>query len=111
MMNSARRALTTIRQLLRDYGYEERSRFVKQLIDNNVSDDFWAELFGPEFWGGSGAVWEVEPFRYSRPDLPASDADYRRFQVLMIDLADMLGSKGLSELASDRAHYFRRRLG
>jgi hypothetical protein len=102
--------LDGLRGLLSRYGYDERAEFLCSLSDESDSDALWATLGGLEFWGGSGAVWEVEPFHLTRPDTGA-EADYRQFQSLMIELADLLESKGLAELAGRTAELFRRDVG
>jgi hypothetical protein len=109
-MDEGRRILPELSQLLNRYGKEERARFVTSLIATDTPEDFWEALAGLEFWGGSGAVWEIEPFHLSHPHIESSAEDYKRFQTLMIELADLLESRGLSELASPRARLFRRLL-
>lgn len=97
-------------ELLSRYGYDERADFVRGLSDEGDLDALWGTLGGLEFWGGSGAVWEVEPFHLTVPDAGA-EADYRQFQSLMIELADLLESKGLAALAGPTAELFRRDVG
>jgi hypothetical protein len=110
-VDNARRILAEISQLLGRYGYQERASFVGGLTDTSASEkDFWQTLAGLEFWGGSGAVWEVAPFHLTHPAINGSAEDYRRFQILMIDLAMLLESGGQSELASRRARLFRQQL-
>ena len=109
-MDETLRVLTTLRELLARYGYDERASFIEDLDSPHDSEDFWLTLSGLEFWGGAGAVWEVEPFQYSHPDVASSQEDYRRFQGLMVELAGILESKGMSALASGRADLFRREL-
>lgn len=109
-MNDVERALSELSELLGRYGYDERAAFVGSVIDPISTEAFWHTVAGPEFWGGSGAVWEVEPFPLSHPDAVGSADDYRRFQILMVELADRLEAKGVSGLASRRASLFRAQL-
>jgi hypothetical protein len=109
-MDEAHQILGELSQLLRRYGYGERSAFVTQLLAEIDSQSFWETLAGLEFWGGSGAVWEVAPFQFTHADSDASADDYRRFQILMIELADILESKDMSFLAARNADLFRRQL-
>lgn len=109
-MDETHHILSEQSRLLRRYGYEERSAFVAQLLAETGSESFWRTLAGLEFWGGSGAVWEVAPFQFTHVDIETSAEDYRRFQVLMIQLADILESKGMSFLAARNADLFRRQL-
>ena len=97
-------------ELLSRYGYDERAGFLRGLSDERDSDVLWATLGGLEFWGGSGAGWEVEPFHLTRPDAGA-EGDYRQFQSLMVELADLLESKGMADLAGRTAERFRRDVG
>ncbi len=55
-------------------------------------------------------MWEVEPFHLTRPDAGA-EGDYRQFQSLMVELADLLESKGMADLAGRTAERFRRDVG
>ncbi len=102
--------LSELSQLLHRYGYEDTASMVRSLVDAPATEEFWQTLSGLEFWGGSGAVWEVEPFHLSHPHREGSADDYRRFQVLLIDLADILESKGLSGGAARTAGLFRQQL-
>lgn len=104
------RILRELSDLLARYGGEERSGFVADLARSADSDAFWSTVCGLEFWGGSGAVWEVEPFQYSQPDSDRSADDYRRFQALMVALSDTLDVKGLAGLSARNADLFRREL-
>ncbi len=68
---------------------------------------------GLEFWGGSGAVWEVEPFNLSHPQVRDASSDYRWFESLMIDLVRLV--QGMDPRRSprrmvDTAEMFRRDL-
>ncbi len=99
--------------LLARYGYEERSAFVGGVRDLDDAEEFWVLVGGLEFWGGSGAVWEVEPFNLSHPQVRDASPDYRRFESLMIDLARLVKGHGPSPLAArmvDTAEMFRRDL-
>lgn len=102
--------LAEVGDLLGRYGYEERSPYVRNLLRDGSSPRVWEELSGLEFWGGSGAIWEVEPFQYSHPGNQSSFVDYRRFQALMIELADLLDARGLGGMAERNASMFRREL-
>jgi hypothetical protein len=109
-MDDVQHALSELSELLGRYGHDERVSFIGTVIDPVPTEAFWHSVAGPEFWGGSGAVWEVEPFHLSHPDVETSAEDYRRFQILMVELADRLEAKGLSDLASRRASLFRAQL-
>ena len=110
-MDTARPVLDQIQVLLARYGYDERATFVANVSDLARPEEFWRQVAGLEFWGGSGAVWEVEPFHLSHPEASGAVADYRQFQALMVELAGQLESKGLSDLAARTADLFRRDLG
>lgn len=107
-MDDVRRLLTGIRELLSKYGYDDRAEFVDGLAEGRDSEAFWNTLGGLEFWGGSGAVWEIEPFDLSHPGVADSAVDYRRFQTLMVALVDLLESRGPTPMASRTARLFRR---
>lgn len=109
-MNDAISLLEQLRDLLNRYGRIERANFVEELIRGGESDDFWRTVSGLEFWGGSGAVWEVEPFQFSHPSVATAEVDYRRFQTLTADLGDLLETKGLSSLSARTVSLFRRQL-
>lgn len=109
-MRSALVILLEIAELLARYEYVERSTFVRAVAENPDSDSFWETISGLEFWGSSGAVWEVEPFHMSHPDLPDALLDYRRFQRCMIELAELLSHEGLDNLSQRNAALFRRDL-
>lgn len=110
-MDTARSLLSDVQVLLARYGHDERARFVGDVSALRSPEEFWRQVSGLEFWGGSGAVWEVEPFYLSHPEGARANADYRQFQALMVELADLLASKGLADLASRTAELFRRDLG
>lgn len=109
-MHEVQRALGELSKLLGRYGHDERAAFVGSVIGPIPTEAFWHSVAGPEFWGGSGAVWEVEPFHLSHPDVEGSAEDYRRFQILIVELADRLEAKGMSDLALPRASLFRAQL-
>jgi hypothetical protein len=109
-MEETVRILRELSLLLARYGYEERSEFVAQLAGDNDSESFWQTVAGLEFWGGSGAIWEVAPFKFTHADVDTSAEDYRRFQVLMIELGEILQSRGIAELAAPNAQLFRKEL-
>lgn len=110
MMESALNILREIQALLARYRYDRPANLVEEVISNADPETFWATVGGLEFWGGAGAVWEVEPFQMSHRDVPSAADDYRRFQVLMIELAEILESKGLGGMAARNADLFRREL-
>jgi hypothetical protein len=107
---AAVRILGELSDLLARYGYEGPSGFVAGVIDDTDPETFWSTASGLGLWGGSGAVWEVEPFQYSHPDSDSSAEDYRRFQILMIQLSDILETKGVAGLSARNADLFRREL-
>lgn len=109
-MEPTRKTLREISDLLARYGYHERSKFVRGVAQDEDPNRFWRTVAGLEFWGGSGAVWEVEPFYSSHPDIEDSARDYRRFQFRMLGLADALEQKGLADLARRNADLFRREM-
>lgn len=109
-MGDVRRVLLDLSWLLGQYGYEERSGFIADLADESDEELFWSTVSGLEFWGGSGAVWEVAPFQYTHASVESAADDYRRFQRLMIELADILDARGLAALAARNAAYFQRQL-
>lgn len=105
-----REILAGIAELLKRYGQSGPSSFVSATAHTADPEALWSAVSGLEFWGGPGAVWEIEPFGLSHPGGVAAQRDYRLFQHLMIDLADLLDSKGLSALAARNAALFRREL-
>lgn len=110
-MNDVISILDELQALLRRYGQVERADFIEALVRSGESDELWQELSGPELWGGSGAVWEVEPFQLGHPDHEAAEGDYRRFQALMIDLGALLEVRGMTSLSARTVALFRRQLG
>lgn len=109
-MEPALDILRRLQELLARYGYDRPARLVDEAIHTAQPERFWTIVSGLDFWGGAGAVWEVEPFDMSHPDETASADDYRRFQVLMIELADILDAKGIGAMAARNAELFRREL-
>lgn len=97
--------------LLGRYGYNQSASFVAATADSTESEAFWPTVAGLEFWGGSGAVWEMAPFALTHPSVGSAASDYRRFQSLLVDLAEVLDSEGLSGLAERNADLLRRELG
>lgn len=100
--------LEEIADLLDRYGVHRRAEFVRSL--SNARSLAWNVVAGLEFWGGSGAIWEIEPFRYSHPSDERSIGDTRRFQQLMIELSTILEARGLGQLSHRNAEVFRREL-
>ena len=109
-MNNVISLLDELQELLRRYGRVERANFIYALARSGESDELWDELSGLEFWGGSGAVWEVEPFQFSHPARETSEGDYRRFQALMIDLGKLLEVRGMASLSARTVALFQRQL-
>lgn len=111
-MGDIRDILTQLSEILARYDYDERASFVRGLVEGPTQDDdFWQTLAGLEFWGGSGAVWEIGPFHLTDPSIAMPPSDYRRFKALMVELADILDAKGLGAQASGIAEVFRGDLG
>lgn len=110
MMDAALTLLREIQALLARYSYDRPASLVGRVISTVDPGTFWALVGGLDFWGGAGAVWEVEPFGMSHPDSRTATDDYRRFQVLMIELAEILKSEGLDAMAARNADLFRREL-
>lgn len=110
-MQTAQVILLEIADLLARYEYTERSNFVRVVAASSDPEHFWTTVSGLEFWGGSGAVWEVEPFHLSHPDVADAARDYRCFQRRMVDLSDALQQHGLANLSQRNADLFRRDLG
>jgi len=107
-MDDIRDLLTQLSEILARYDYDERASFVRGVAERPAQDDdFWQTLAGLEFWGGSGAVWEIGPFHMTDPTIAMPLSDYRRFKALMVELADILDSKGLGAQASGIAEVFR----
>ena len=100
--------LRTIGELLGRYGRRERALFVDSMIDDSTGTVDWDTVAGLEFWGGSGAVWEVEPFIYSHPGDERSEADTLDFYAALLTLAEQLQAKGMSHLADSRVEMLRR---
>jgi hypothetical protein len=88
------RLLEELRRLLGRHGHEERASFIESLIHQGDSQELWVTLGGTRVLGGSGAIWEVQPFRFSHPAASRSHEDYRRFQALLADLGSLLDAKG-----------------
>jgi hypothetical protein len=109
-MEAARGIVGEIAELLRRYGYDEMATYADRLTREADSAEFWDGVSGIEFWGGSGAVWEVPPFNLTHPQAERASHDYRRFRERMVELADTLGTKGLSSRAASTAELFRRQL-
>lgn len=109
-MSDVREILTQLSEILSLYDYDERASFVGRLAESDPTDDFWHTVAGLEFWGGSGAVWEIGPFYLSNPNIAMPGGDFRRFKTLMVELAEILDSKGLGAQASGIAIAFRRDL-
>ena len=84
--------------------------FVRRLAAETDDDRFWSDLAGLEMWGGSGAVWELEPFQYSHPRDERAKIDYKTFQWALVRLARVLEDRGLGALASRNAEYLERQL-
>lgn len=108
-MDDTRRTLRELSRLLGQYGHPERATFLAALAEQ-APPEILKVVAGPELWGGSGAVWEVEPFNLSDPGVAEAADDYRRFMALMIDLSEMLEAHGMSELSTRNAEFFRRGL-
>lgn len=107
-MDDIRGLLVELSEILDRYDYDERASFVRSLAERPARDaDFWKTLAGLEFWGGSGAVWEIGPFHLSDPSIAMPPSDYRRFKALMVELAGILDSRGLGARASGIAEVFR----
>ena len=102
--------LTELGDLLERYGPDGCASHVRSLLDGRPASAVWSDLSGVSFWGGAGAVWEVEPFQYSHPESRQAGGDYRRFQTLMIELAKMLDDRGLGRMSDPIAALFRRTL-
>jgi len=103
--------LSEVAGLLSAHGHSARATFVSALVSRPHDGTFWSTVAGLEFWGGSGAVWEAEPFHLA-PGAPAgSQGEYRRFQVLLVQLSDILKAKGLAAQSSRAAELFRREIG
>jgi hypothetical protein len=109
-MNYVISLLNELQELLRRYDRVERADFIEALARSGESDELWQELRGLEFWGGSGAVWEIEPFQFSHPARETSESDYRRFQTLMVDLGSLLEVRGMASLSARTVALFRRQL-
>ena len=110
-MDSVSEILRDIRDICSSYGHGDKADFIGRLLDETPDTPaFWRAVSGLEFWGGAGAIWEVEPFYLSHPDSSAARDDHRRFQTLMVQLADVLKSRDLDRLAARTASLFRRRL-
>jgi hypothetical protein len=91
--------------LLAFYDYDA-ARTVVDRTAREPDDALWQTLSGLAFWGGSGAVWEVEPFHFSHPNSSSARGDYQRCQELMIELASLLRERGSSDLAEPRVASF-----
>ena len=109
-MSDVRETLTQLSEILGRYDYDERASFVRGLAEVPLSETFWQTLAGPEFWGGSGAVWEIGPFYLSDPTVAMPPEEFTRFKALMVDLAGILDSRGLGARAAGIAEVFRRDL-
>jgi len=110
-MRDIREILIQLSEILDRYDYDERASFVRGLAERDpAAGDFWQTLAGLEFWGGSGAVWEIGPFYLTDPTTPMPAEDYKRFKAGMVELAEILASKGLGDGASGIAEVFRRDL-
>ena len=109
MTEETRFRLREVASILQSYGLAERGAFVAKTADTS-EPELWEVLSGLEFWGGSGAVWEAPAFNSLDLVRPEGEADYRRFMVLMIELADALRAHGLDQLARPTAELFRREL-
>jgi hypothetical protein len=110
MVAELRAELHRVARLLRQYGIEERASSVDRLAMEPDDMHVLAVASGLELWGGSGAVWEVEPFNFRRPDAPASDADYIEFLRAMVRIAEILDGHDLGHLSRRTADIFRREL-
>ena len=106
----AHRIVQQIAELLRGYGYEERAEYVELVARELKPTDFWREVSGLEFWGGAGAVWEIEPFDLSHPQVNQAVEDYRSFRALMVDLEGLMGTREVSSRAEWIAGFFRQQL-
>jgi hypothetical protein len=101
--------LRIVGDLLARYA-NSQANFVHRLAAETDDDRFWSDLAGLEMWGGSGAVWEVEPFHYSHPREELANIDYETFQRSLVRLARVLEDRGLGALASRNAKYLERQL-
>jgi len=110
MTADLRAELRGVAVLLRRYGPRDRADFVDQLADESDDERLLSLAAGLELWGGSGAVWEVEPFQYACPDDSSSESAYAEFQRAMIRVAELLEVRGLGSLARRNADLFRREL-
>lgn len=102
--------LFELSELLSKYGFSERAEFVNSVCEIEDERSLLEVLAGLEFWGGSGAVWEIQPFSFRSADLDVSRSDYRRFQSIMVELSDMLSARGRATLSGRTADLFRRQL-
>lgn len=103
--------LETSRTCLACTATTKRSSYVREVQRDADSAYVWKAASGLEFWGGSGAVWEVPPFHLTHPQAGnAAREDYVRFRMLMIELEEALERRNMSSLAESTADLFRRQL-
>ena len=103
--------LLGVAALLHRYGVTERAQFVRSTVEDRTGEVDWLTVAGLEFWGGSGAVWEAEPFEYSHPTVDSNGSDTRAFYAALLRLARELEARGLSDLSSRHVGFLRRMAG
>ena len=108
--DALRADLRQVGMLLRRYELIERADLVERLSEED-DDRLFLVASGPEFWGGSGAVWEAEPFGHSHPKVASADTDYLEFQRAMVRISERLDQVDLGSLSGRNADLFRRQLG
>lgn len=108
--DALRADLRQVGTLLRGYELIERAELIERLSEED-DDRLLLVASGPELWGGSGAVWEAEPFVHSHPDVASADTDYLEFQRAVVRISDRLDQVDLDSLSGRNADLFRRQLG
>lgn len=102
--------LRKVGALLRGYGLIERAGFVERLSHGD-DETLLVVASGLELWGGSGAVWETAPSRYTYTDVTSADTDFDDLERAMVRIADRLDEVGLGSLSQRNADLLRRQLG
>lgn len=97
--DDAAAAIRTIAGLLERYGAGGRAEFVRSVRDDETGEIDWSTVAGLEFWGGAGAIWEIEPFEFSHPAEERSADDSRGFYSALLCVAETLEARGMAELS------------